>query len=114
MGGRLRSRYRFPGVKIGRYFPYPSASRRATGIKRNAAEFMQYRSPVGLGPSSNRWPRWESACADLTSVLANPSKRSVLVRMFEVSSGRVKLGQPVPESYLSSELNSGSPDTTST
>ena len=30
------------------------------------------------------------------------------------SSGLVKLGQPVPESYLSSELKSGSPETTST
>jgi hypothetical protein len=28
--------------------------------------------------------------------------------------GRVKLGQPVPESYLSVELNSGSPETMST
>jgi len=35
-------------------------------------------------------------------------------RTFVGSSGRVKLGQPVPESYLSSELNSGSPETTST
>src|SRR2546426_9438875 len=31
-----------------------------------------------------------------------------------LATGRVKLGQPVPESNLSSELNSGSPDTTST
>jgi hypothetical protein len=30
------------------------------------------------------------------------------------SIGRVKLGQPVPGSYLSDEANSGSPDTTST
>ena len=30
------------------------------------------------------------------------------------SSGLVKLGQPVPESNLSSELKSGSPETTST
>jgi hypothetical protein len=30
------------------------------------------------------------------------------------SIGRVKLGHPVPESNLSSELNNGSPDTTST
>jgi len=30
------------------------------------------------------------------------------------SIGRVKLGQPVPESNLSAELNSGSPLTTST
>ena len=40
--------------------------------------------------------------------------RSVLSTMFFGSSGLVKLGQPVPESYLSAELNNGSPDTTST
>jgi hypothetical protein len=34
----------------------------------NAAEFMQYRSPVGGGPSGNTWPRWESPCLLLTSV----------------------------------------------
>ena len=34
--------------------------------------------------------------------------------MFAGSSGRVKLGQPVAESYLSSELKRGSPETTST
>src|SRR4030066_2492499 len=33
---------------------------------------------------------------------------------FSFSIGLLKLGQPVPESYLSSELNRGSPDTTST
>jgi hypothetical protein len=34
--------------------------------------------------------------------------------MFDDSSGLVKLGQPVPESYLSRELNNGSPLTMST
>src|SRR3989337_3668767 len=33
---------------------------------------------------------------------------------FSFSIGLVKLGQPVPESYLSSELKRGSPDTIST
>jgi hypothetical protein len=42
------------------------------------------------------------------------SERSVFSLTFSGSSGRVKLGHPVRESYLSSELNSGSPDTTST
>ena len=41
-------------------------------------------------------------------------ERSVLVLTTFASSGLVKLGQPVPESNLSSELNSGSPETTST
>jgi hypothetical protein len=26
--------------------------------KFKEAEFMQYRNPVGFGPSSNTWPRW--------------------------------------------------------
>ena len=40
--------------------------------------------------------------------------RSVFVLTFSGASGRVKLGQPVPDSNLSSELKSGSPETTST
>src|ERR1051325_8428166 len=39
------------------------------------------------------------------------SLRSVFSVMFAGSSGRVKLGQPVPESNLSSDENSGSPET---
>jgi hypothetical protein len=35
-------------------------------------------------------------------------------KLRSVSSGLVKLGQPVPESNLSPELKSGSPDTIST
>jgi hypothetical protein len=83
-------------------------------MNRSAAEFMQYRRPVGLGPSSNTCPKCESAWAERTSVRSTRSLWSLCVVMFLGSSGRVKLGQPVPESYLSSELNSGSPDTTST
>ena len=49
-------------------------------------------------------PLIESHCA----------KRSDPVFTFAASRGRVKLGQPVPDSYLSSELNNTSPDTTST
>lgn len=33
------------------YCPYPSFSRSSFGIKRSAAEFMQYLRPVGFGPS---------------------------------------------------------------
>ena len=39
---------------------------------------MQYRSPVGLGPSGNRWPRWESPCLLRTSTRTIP-RLSVLV-----------------------------------
>src|SRR4029077_4024537 len=98
----------------GRYFPYPSASSFETGMNRIDAEFMQYRIPVGPGPSGNRWPRWESALAERTSVRSIPCVWSVLVFTFSGSSGALKLGHPVPESNLSSELKSGSPETTST
>ena len=50
----------------------------------------------------------------LEDIQREPSVRSVFVLMFCGTSGRVKLGHPVPESYLSRELKSGSPETTST
>src|ERR1700722_1348849 len=112
MPARRRSYYFL--LKSVKYFPYPSASNLSTGINRNDAEFMQYRAPSGPGPSSNRCPRCESASLDRTSVRDMPSVRSVFVITFAGSIGRVKLGHPVPESYLSSELNNGSPETTST
>ena len=59
---------------------------------------------MGSGPSSKRWPRWEFPWADLTSVRGSISLKSVFVATFCFSSGFVKLGQPVPESYLSREL----------
>lgn len=37
--------------------PYPAFSRSATGINFKEAELMQYRIPVGRGPSGNKWPR---------------------------------------------------------
>ena len=43
-----------------------------------------------------------------------PCESSVCSITFSDSIGRVKLGQPVPDSNLSEEANSGSPETTST
>ena len=43
-----------------------------------------------------------------------PREASAFSFTFAFSRGFVKLGQPVPESNLSSEEKSGSPDTTST
>lgn len=40
-----------------RYFPSPSFSKSSTGTKRKAEELMQYRMPVGAGPSSKTWPK---------------------------------------------------------
>lgn len=40
--------------------------------KSREAEFMQNRSPVGLGPSSNTWPRWDPHSAQRTSTRRMP------------------------------------------
>src|SRR3989339_693940 len=82
------------------YLPYPSFSKSSLGMNLIAAEFMQYRSPVGGGPSLNTWPRWELACLLLTSVLTPNQLRSSFSTMLSGSRGLVKLGQPVPDSYL--------------
>src|SRR5262245_14279127 len=39
---------------------------RATKCK--ATEFMQYRKPVGCGPSGKTWPRWASQRAQATAM----------------------------------------------
>src|SRR5512143_1647795 len=65
---------------------------------------MQYLSPVGGGPSVNTWPRCASQRAQSTSVRRVNMLQSSLVVMFSFATGLVKLGQPVPDSNLSSEL----------
>ena len=72
-------------------------------------ELRQKRSPVGEGPSLNRCPRCAPHLWHITSVLIIPALVSVSVVMFCSESGAQKLGQPVPESYLVSELNSSLP-----
>jgi hypothetical protein len=67
---------------------------------------MQYRSPVGLGPSSNTWPRCASHSVQETAVRIMPMVLSDFSRTFSFASGSQKLGQPVPESNFVSELNS--------
>lgn len=44
----------------------------SAGRKSSAAEFMQYRSPVGAGPSSNTCPRCASHLAQRTSARTIP------------------------------------------
>jgi hypothetical protein len=66
-----------------------------SGLKVNAAPFMQYRSPVGLGPSSNTWPRWPPQRRQCTAFRTIPRDMSVVVPT-AFSSGAQKLGQPVP------------------
>ena len=80
--------------------------------KANAAEFMQYRIPVGFGPSPNTWPRWEPHRAHRTSVLTIPPLMSDSSRIFRGDTGWEKLGQPVPDSNLASDRNRSVPHTT--
>jgi hypothetical protein len=58
--------------------------------------------------------RWESRYLPRTSVRTLDRRRSSRVTMLPGSRGLIKLGHPVLESYLSRELNSGSPETIST
>ena len=86
----------------------------STGINLSDAEFIQYLFPVGFGPSLNKWPRWESAFTDLTSIRDILNERSGMFTTLSGTRGRVKEGQPVPDLNLSFELNNGSPETIST
>ena len=84
-------------------------------MNRSDAELMQYRRPPpSLGPSVNTWPRWLSPLAERTSVRIIRWEKSRFSMTLPLSTGLVKLGQPVPLSNLSTDANSGSPETTST
>src|SRR3546814_8388922 len=84
-------------------------------MERRAAELMQKRSPPrSCGPSGNTWPRWLSPCAERTSVRTMPCELSCNSFTLAGTIGLVKLGQPQPDSNLSEEANSGSPETMST
>lgn len=73
-----------------------------------AAEFMQNLCPVGVGPSVNRWPRCELQSAQITSVLDIPwLKSGTKLTLLGIASS--KLGQPLPESNLLSEIKIGLP-----
>src|SRR5579871_6897382 len=78
-------------------------------MKRSEAELMQYRFPVGAGPSSKTWPKWDPPARDRTSVRDIPKLSSAAVSTLLASIGLVKLGQPVPESNLSVELKGARP-----
>src|SRR5512134_2272324 len=75
--------------------------------KRKETPFMQYRNPVGGGPSSKTWPRWPPQRRQCTSVrtVKNRVRSSEVPMAF--SSGAQKLGQPVPLSNLVVEENRG-------
>ena len=82
------------------YSPSPWAANSSLGTKRSAAEFMQKRCPVGLGPSGKTWPRCESLAVLRTSVRVLKSLWSSRVVTASSRRGLVKLGQPLPESYF--------------
>ena len=69
---------------------------------------MQYRSPVGSGPSSNTCPRCPPHPAQWTSVRTISQLRSTPVAT-ACSIGRQKLGQPVPLSNFVVDANSSRP-----
>src|SRR5919106_1023160 len=80
--------------------------------RQSDAEFMQYRSPVAVGPSGNTWPRWASQAAQRASVRTMPWLRSSMRVTRPSVISRSKLGQPVPESNLASLSNSSVSHTT--
>ena len=70
---------------------------------------MQYRSPLGPGPSGNTWPRWPPQRLQRTSTRSMPWPRSSTSSTASVTIGSEKLGQPVPDSNLVDASNSGVP-----
>lgn len=69
---------------------------------------MQYRTPVGLGPSSNMWPRCELHFAHWTSVLFIPWESSGMYLILDLSMQSKNAGHPQPDSYLTEDGNKSS------
>src|SRR5258707_14388048 len=67
---------------------------------------MQYRSPVGLGPSGNTCPKCPPQRAQCTSVRAMPRGRSVVVPT-ALAKGAKKIGQPGALTNFVDDSNSG-------
>ncbi len=73
------------------------------GVARSscsAHELMQYRCPLGRGPSLKTWPRCEPQRRHRTSVRTIKNARSRCNVTATESAGSAKLGQPVPEFEL--------------
>src|SRR5438477_9453384 len=73
---------------------------------------MQYRIPVGCGPSSKTCPRWASHRLHFTSVRRMPWLVSVSASTASSLAGAQKLGHPEPEWNLVSERKRGWPQQT--
>src|SRR3989344_5916625 len=78
-------------------------------LKSRAQEFIQYLLPVFVGPSLNKCPRWPPHFLQMTSVLCIPCEKSSFKITFSLDAEESKLGHPVPESNLVSELKSSVP-----
>jgi len=78
-------------------------------VSSSATEFMQYRSPVGCGPSGNTWPRCPPHRAQVTSIRRIPRLVSSCSSTASGEIGSKKLGQPVPDSYFVAASNSSAP-----
>ena len=79
------------------------------GTKSSATLLMQYRRPVGAGPSSNTWPKWPSHAAQTTSMRRMPWLRSMRASTAVSPAGWKKLGQPLLLLNLVPESNSRAP-----
>src|SRR4051794_24473134 len=88
----------------GRRAGYPS-----DGSSVSESELMQYRRPVGIGPSSKTCPRCPPHRLQVTSVRVMPWLLSGVSTTFSSSAGCVKLGQPQCDSNLLSEANNSAP-----
>ena len=86
-----------------------SCGHAASGSSDSEAEFMQYRCPVGRGPSSKTWPRCPPHRAQVASTRVIPKLRSVCSVIAPSRIGSKKLGYPVPDSNFVSELKSSAP-----
>src|ERR1700683_1014324 len=67
----------------------------------DATAFMQYRNPLGAGPSGKTWPRCASQVLQIVSTRCRkegPSKRYAIALTF---TGWVNDGHPVPDSNFS-------------
>ncbi len=79
-----------------------------SGAKSSAQELMQYLfPPLSLGPSSKMCPKCPPQERQMTSVRRIPWLISLCSSTLPPAATSEKLGQPVPESNLASDENSG-------
>jgi hypothetical protein len=81
-------------------------------VKTSDTEFIQYRRPVGLGPSSNTCPRCAPHLLQVTLIRFILYVLSASSRTLFLLIGCQKLGHPVPLSNLVAELKSSCPQHT--